>query len=62
VTSQRIYSSAGTPVSLTVVGSQITVAPLQPWAAEDNLYVLPGVQTASGTSLGAPLAIPVLAR
>jgi len=62
VTSQRIYSSAGTPVSLTVLGSQITVAPLQPWAAEDNLYVLPGVQTASGTSLGTPLAIPVLAR
>lgn len=62
ITSDRIVSSAGTPLQLSVAGGVVTVAPLQPWAAEDNLRLLPGVLSTSGVALGAPLVIPVLAR
>ncbi len=62
VTADRVLSSAGTPVSLSVAGRIITVAPLANWAAEDNLRVLPGVLSTGGAALGAPLVIPILAR
>jgi hypothetical protein len=62
ITANRIVSSAGTPLSFTIAGGVVTVAPLAAWAADDNLRIFPGVASIGGSALGAPLVVPVLAR
>ena len=62
ITSDRIVSSNGTPLQLSVAGRIVTVAPLAAWGADDNLRIFPGVASLAGSALGAPLVVPVLAR
>lgn len=62
INADRIVSSAGTPLQISVAGRVVTVAPLANWAAEDNLRVLPGIVSTSGAALGAALVVPVLPR
>lgn len=62
ITADRIVSSAGTPLQISVAGRVVTVAPLANWGADDNLRLLPGVLSTGGTALGAALVVPVLAR
>jgi Right handed beta helix region len=62
INADRIVSSAGTPVQLSVAGRVVTVAPLANWATEENLRVLPGILSTSGAALGAALVVPVLPR
>lgn len=62
ITADRIVSSAGTPLQLSVAGRVVTVAPLAAWAADDNLRIFPGVASLGGSTLGAPLVVPVLPR